>query len=88
MFYALGEAAFLSEISRFSPTVRSANTLLSSETYPMPIRACVRLSKLYFGMLQISLGSLVWALLFRWYSFTGGDDGILVFADNHNAEAA
>lgn len=37
---------------------------------------CVRLSKLYFGMLQISLGSLVWALAYRWYSFTGGDDGI------------
>lgn len=37
---------------------------------------CVRLSKLYFGMLQISLGSLVWALVFRWYGFTGGDDGI------------
>lgn len=37
---------------------------------------CVRLSKLYFGMLQISLGSLVWALVFKWYSFTGGDDGI------------
>jgi branched-chain amino acid transport system permease protein len=36
----------------------------------------VRLSKLYFGMLQISLGSLVWALAYRWYSFTGGDDGI------------
>ncbi|MBW1973236.1 MAG: branched-chain amino acid ABC transporter permease [Spirochaetes bacterium] len=37
---------------------------------------CVRLSKLYFGMLQISLGSLVWAIVFRWYSFTGGDNGI------------
>lgn len=37
---------------------------------------CIRLSKLYFGMLQISLGSLVWAIVFRWYSFTGGDDGI------------
>jgi branched-chain amino acid transport system permease protein len=36
----------------------------------------IRLSKLYFGMLQISLGSLVWAVVFRWYSFTGGDDGI------------
>jgi len=36
----------------------------------------VRLTKLYFGMLQISLGSLVWAITFRWYSFTGGDDGI------------
>ena len=37
---------------------------------------CVRLTKLYFGMLQISLGSLVWAIVYRWYSFTGGDDGI------------
>jgi len=37
---------------------------------------CVRLSKLYFGMLQISLGSLVWAIVYRWYDFTGGDDGL------------
>ena len=37
---------------------------------------CIRLTRLYFGMLQISLGSLVWAVVFRWYSFTGGDDGI------------
>jgi branched-chain amino acid transport system permease protein len=37
---------------------------------------CVRLTQLYFGMLQISLGSLIWAIVFRWYSLTGGDDGI------------
>jgi branched-chain amino acid transport system permease protein len=37
---------------------------------------CVRLSRLYFAMLQISLGSLIWVIVFRWYSFTGGDDGI------------
>jgi branched-chain amino acid transport system permease protein len=37
---------------------------------------CIRLTRLYFGMLQISLGSLIWAIVFRWYSFTGGDDGI------------
>ncbi|MDD3473812.1 MAG: branched-chain amino acid ABC transporter permease [Syntrophaceae bacterium] len=37
---------------------------------------CVRLSKLYFGMLQLSLGSLVWVVIYRWYSFTGGDDGL------------
>jgi len=37
---------------------------------------CVRLNKLYFGMLQISLGSLIWILALRWYSLTNGDDGI------------
>ncbi|RJR54027.1 MAG: branched-chain amino acid ABC transporter permease [Desulfobacteraceae bacterium] len=37
---------------------------------------CVRLSSLYFAMLQISLGSLIWAIAFRWYSLTRGDDGL------------
>ncbi|MDR7464995.1 MAG: branched-chain amino acid ABC transporter permease, partial [Armatimonadota bacterium] len=37
---------------------------------------CVRLTRLYFGMLQISLGSLLWVIVLRWYSFTGGDNGI------------
>jgi branched-chain amino acid transport system permease protein len=37
---------------------------------------CIRLTRLYFGMLQISLGSLIWAIVFRWYGFTGGDDGL------------
>lgn len=37
---------------------------------------CVRLTSLYFGMLQISLGSLIWVMVFRWYDFTGGDNGI------------
>ena len=37
---------------------------------------CVRLSKLYFGMLQISLGSLIWVIVLRWYDLTHGDDGI------------
>lgn len=37
---------------------------------------CVRLTSLYFGMLQISLGSLLWAIVFRWYALTNGDDGI------------
>jgi branched-chain amino acid transport system permease protein len=37
---------------------------------------CIRLTQLYFGMLQISLGSLIWIIVYRWYSFTGGDNGI------------
>jgi branched-chain amino acid transport system permease protein len=36
----------------------------------------VRLNKLYYGMLQISLGSLIWIVVLRWYSLTNGDDGI------------
>ncbi len=37
---------------------------------------CVRLTRLYFGMLQISLGSLIWIIVLRWYPVTGGDNGI------------
>lgn len=37
---------------------------------------CARLSKLYYGMLQMSLGSLIWIATFRGGNFTGGDDGI------------
>ncbi len=37
---------------------------------------CVRLVRLYFGMLQLSLGSFVWIVALRWYPVTGGDNGI------------
>jgi branched-chain amino acid transport system permease protein len=37
---------------------------------------CARLSKLYYGMLQMSLGALLWVATYRGGNFTGGDDGI------------
>lgn len=37
---------------------------------------CIRLSKLYFGMLQISLSYLLWIIVYRWRDFTGGDNGV------------
>ncbi len=36
----------------------------------------VRLRGLYFGMLTLALGQLVWAIVYRWNALTGGDDGI------------
>jgi len=36
----------------------------------------VGLSGIYFGMLTVALGQLVWAIVFKWYSFTGGGNGI------------
>lgn len=37
---------------------------------------CVRLRGLYFGMLTLALGQLVWAIIYKWHNFTSGDDGI------------
>lgn len=38
---------------------------------------CVRLTSYYFSMLTLAFGQLVWAVVFKWRSMTGGDDGLL-----------
>ncbi|MBU1712122.1 MAG: branched-chain amino acid ABC transporter permease [Proteobacteria bacterium] len=79
VFYGIGAytvALFITKTS-LSPWLGFIAAPFVSALFSLVIGLiCVRLSKLYFGMLQISLGSLVWAVVFRWYSFTGGDDGI------------
>jgi branched-chain amino acid transport system permease protein len=37
---------------------------------------CVRLTALYFSILTIAFGQLFYIIVFEWYGFTGGDDGI------------
>ena len=79
VFYGMGAYAFALMLSKttLSPVfVFVAGPLAAAILSLIMGLICVRLSKLYFGMLQLSLGSLVWAVVFRWYSFTGGDDGI------------
>jgi branched-chain amino acid transport system permease protein len=36
----------------------------------------LRLSDVYFTMLTLAFAQLVWGITTKWYSFTGGDDGI------------
>lgn len=36
----------------------------------------IRVKGIYFGLLTIAVGQLVWAVVYRWRNFTGGDDGI------------
>ena len=79
VFYGIGAYTVALVITKtsLSPWIGFLLAPLVSALFSLVIGLiCVRLSKLYFGMLQISLGSLVWAVVFRWYSFTGGDDGI------------
>jgi branched-chain amino acid transport system permease protein len=38
---------------------------------------CVRLTDIYFAMLTLAFGEMVFAVIFKWYSFTGGDDGLV-----------
>jgi branched-chain amino acid transport system permease protein len=37
---------------------------------------CVRLIGLYFAILTLAFGQLLYMIAFQWYTFTGGDDGI------------
>jgi branched-chain amino acid transport system permease protein len=37
---------------------------------------CVRLTGLYFSILTLAFGQLLFMIVFQWYMFTGGDDGI------------
>jgi branched-chain amino acid transport system permease protein len=36
----------------------------------------VRLTEIYFAMLTLSFGMMIWSLVWRWRDVTGGDDGL------------
>jgi len=36
----------------------------------------IRVGGVYFTMLTLAFGQLAWQIMFKWYDFTGGDDGI------------
>ena len=38
---------------------------------------CVRLSGVYLAMLTLAFAQITWAVVFQWYGFTGGDNGLL-----------
>jgi len=37
---------------------------------------CLRAAELYFAMLTLAISQLLFVLIYQWYSFTGGDNGI------------
>ncbi len=37
---------------------------------------CVRLRGIYFAVLTLAFGQLIFSVVFKWHDFTGGDDGI------------
>lgn len=37
---------------------------------------CIRLTGIYFAILTMAFGQLIFYIIFQWYSFTGGDNGL------------
>jgi branched-chain amino acid transport system permease protein len=38
---------------------------------------CVRRSATYFALLTLAFSQIIWTIIFEWYDFTGGDNGIV-----------
>lgn len=38
---------------------------------------CVRRSAVYFALLTLAFAQIIWTIIFEWYGFTGGDNGIV-----------
>ena len=38
---------------------------------------CVRLAGVYLAMLSLAFAQIVYAIVFQWYEFTGGDNGLV-----------
>jgi branched-chain amino acid transport system permease protein len=50
---------------------------LASVAISLPIGFfCTRATRMYFGMLTIAFAQMIYAIVFKWYSLTGGSDGI------------
>lgn len=38
---------------------------------------CVKLTRVYFALLTLAFSQLIYAVIHKWYSFTGGDNGLV-----------
>lgn len=86
-FFGLGAYATAMVFTRFKTVggeISTPDFLLSLLAGP-PVAAfgalivgffCVRLTGIYFAMLSLAFGELLFYIVFSWYSFTKGDDGI------------
>lgn len=81
---AYATALLFSALKSDSGTLGMGHFLLSLLVGP-PVAAvaalivgvfCVRLTGIYFAMLTLAFGELLFYIVFSWYSFTKGDDGI------------
>lgn len=78
-YYAVGAYAAALLIKNFSTSLWTtlAGGVLASLLVALVIGFfCVRLNRLYFSMLTMAFASMIFAIIFKWRSLTGGDDGI------------
>jgi branched-chain amino acid transport system permease protein len=82
LFVALGAytAAYLTTsfgVRHFEVVVVGAALIAAVVAVPVGL-LCVRYVKIYFGMLTLAFGMLFYSFLYKFYTLTGGDEGIRV----------
>jgi branched-chain amino acid transport system permease protein len=82
LFVALGAytAAVLTThagVLHFEVILLAAAGLAAAVALPVGL-VCVRYVKIYFGMLTLAFGMLFYSFLYKFYTLTGGDEGIRV----------
>jgi branched-chain amino acid transport system permease protein len=73
---AYGAGLLLTKAGVGTFTAMACGVALSAVTAAAIGFFCVRLSGVHFAMLTLAFGQLVHTIVFKWYSFTGGDNGI------------
>jgi branched-chain amino acid transport system permease protein len=80
-YYGLGAYAcslYLKKISASSIVLPIFGSVLVTSAAAFVIGIfCVRLTRVYFALLTLAFSQLVYAVIFKWYSFTGGDNGLV-----------
>jgi branched-chain amino acid transport system permease protein len=74
---AYGAALGLSKAGLAMPVAFLLGPLVAALAAALFGAFCVRLASIYFAMLTLAFAQIAHAVVFQWYGFTGGDNGIL-----------
>jgi len=74
---AYGAALALTRLGWPMPVAYLAAPLLAAASAVVLGYFCVRLSSIYFAMLTLAFAQIAYTVVFQWYDFTGGDNGVL-----------
>jgi branched-chain amino acid transport system permease protein len=74
---AYGAALALTKGGLGMPAAFVAGPLVAAVAAALFGAFCVRLPNIYFAMLTLAFAQIAYTVVFQWYGFTGGDNGIL-----------
>ena len=74
---AYGAALGLSKAGLAMPVAFMLGPLVAALAAALFGAFCVRLTSIYFAMLTLAFAEIAHTVVFQWYGFTGGDNGIL-----------